>query len=223
MLIELLTPQIVHISTTDRYWLADTFLRMQEFYESPFEEIRGQYFDLETYMDLYAKEFGNFTYHSDWGGFNIPGESVREFFHRFPHAVLTRKEIKVKDFLFQNDLLLKPYSQEKFYVVGAIDYNVFKHEMAHAFYYLDSDYREEINSELEYIGMEKYLKFRNELLEKGYCSNAVLDEMQAYLVTSTVQEFEKKFTVEFNLDFLIKMQDIFNDRYKKIQRIFDTD
>ena len=74
------TKNIFQVEAESQYDLAMTFIRIQEFYESPFREIRGHDFILEKYMDRYAKEYGNFTYTTDWNGFNVPGDIVRKFF-----------------------------------------------------------------------------------------------------------------------------------------------
>jgi len=42
-----------------QYILAATFMRFQEYHESP--EFKGRIFTVEEYMDWYAKTYGNFT------------------------------------------------------------------------------------------------------------------------------------------------------------------
>ena len=48
---------IILINAKDQYELASTFIRLQEFYESPFSEIKGHTFSMEEYMDIYANSW----------------------------------------------------------------------------------------------------------------------------------------------------------------------
>jgi hypothetical protein len=51
-------------------------MRAQEYYESPFKQIKGKEFTIIKFMELYSKRFGEnaFTYTTDWAGFNIPSK-----------------------------------------------------------------------------------------------------------------------------------------------------
>ena len=71
-------PGLYFLKFPNQYEL--TMIRLQEFYESPYKNIRGKHFTLEQYMDAYAKHKGNFTYCSDWNGFNIPSIVIQDFF-----------------------------------------------------------------------------------------------------------------------------------------------
>ena len=42
-----------------------------------------RYFTLEEFMDCCAKYEGNFTYCTDWSGFNVPGNTILEFIELF--------------------------------------------------------------------------------------------------------------------------------------------
>jgi hypothetical protein len=54
-----------------------TFLRYQEFYESPSKKFRGKSYKLLDFMKWYASENdGIFTYPRDWAGFNFPGSII---------------------------------------------------------------------------------------------------------------------------------------------------
>jgi len=58
--------------------LTSTFLRFQEFYESP--EFQGKIFTLQEYKAWYTKLKGKFSYYTDWGGFNIPSRILESFY-----------------------------------------------------------------------------------------------------------------------------------------------
>jgi len=188
------TPNIFLVEFESQYALAATFVRLQEFYESPYQNIHGKFFTLEQYMDTYAADTGNFTYFSDWDGFNVPGHVVRQFFFETFNGQFTRREIKLKSGLSE-----ALHMKEKFYVVGihSAAGNVIRHEMSHAFYYTDDDYREKVDTVTNDIiitqkfGCELVMK----LIEMGYCEEVIVDEFQAYLGTSTYWYLLKKFGV----------------------------
>ena len=75
---------IFHISFSTQHELASTFLRFQEYYESP--KFRGKIFSFYEYKKWYTanspkgKKTGKFTYYKDWGGFNIPSYVLKPFY-----------------------------------------------------------------------------------------------------------------------------------------------
>jgi hypothetical protein len=76
-----------------QYELTSTFLRVQEYYESP--RFQGRIFTLEQFMDWYAAQYGSFSYFEDWSGFNVPSTAFQPFFdgkfdpltHELAHAL----------------------------------------------------------------------------------------------------------------------------------------
>ena len=73
-------------------------MRVQEYYESRYPSIKGKYFPIEDFMDIYSEKNGNFTYTLDWGGFNIPGNIYMEWaedFWKYPDMM--QKEINLYD------------------------------------------------------------------------------------------------------------------------------
>ncbi len=172
---------IVSMVFPTQYECNATMIRIQEFYESPYKNIRGKHFSLETYMDLYAKENGNFTYFSDWKGFNIPGHIIQNFFDLF--GDLSRKEEK---FLETVSPFIK--SNTRFYVIATckeFEKNVIPHELAHAMYYLNSDYKTEVDGTLKKLSPDFYMYIYVCVSNMGYGKNVIPDEINAYLSTST--------------------------------------
>lgn len=68
--------RVLHVTVKDSWDLAMTFLRMQEWYESP--KFHHKHFTLEAYMRWYQKAYGKgtFSYPKDWTGFNVPSTAV---------------------------------------------------------------------------------------------------------------------------------------------------
>lgn len=178
---------IIHLRFSGQYELTSTFLRLQEFYESPLKGIKGKHFTLDHYMDLYAKEYGNFTYMIDWNGFNVPGDVIREFVKVFKDDLLPKEELllsKIADEIASDD---------KFYLIGTWeDDAVLDHELAHAFYHLVPKYKREINKIIKKME-DNADAIYDRLKDMGYCKAVMKDELQAYLTTSDDEYLAEKF------------------------------
>jgi len=162
-----------------KYLLAASFMRMQEYYESPLRGFRGRYFTHEAFMDAYAAKYGNFTYTSDWEGFNVPGGAVRRFFALFRD--LNRKETCLHEAVLP---MIEQFG-DAFYLIGSLpgDMDTMRHEAAHSFYYLDPEYRREMDSITR--GWKHAARFKETLVKEGYHASVARDETQAYMATST--------------------------------------
>lgn len=208
-----LRDDIVLVTFPDKFELCFTFFRIQEFYESPNRKLRAKYFDYETaiaeYVKTSCKDRDNrvFTYFSDWSGFNIPGEVVDRFAFLFgTKADLTRRE---------SELLLKVHTRvntKRFYLIGAIEgeEDVIKHELAHAFYYLSKEYRDEMKSLIDRDN-PMIKDVCKHLLSIGYCKEVLDDEIQAYLGTGIRENMISK--KNRNYEYLWKFKSAFNRFY----------
>jgi len=196
-------PRVILLKFESQYEIASTMMMLQEYYESPYDNIFRKIVSYEEYMDTYAKDTGNFTYFSDWSGFNIPGNIVRDYidFKSFEEDYIWNKEKQ----LFE---IIKPYIQkynEDFYVIAIHKETDIKHELAHALYYLNKEYKERINKVIN-----KRLKYfkdkKKKLLKMGYRIDMIDDEQQAYFM-------EEKFLQIYENLKLIELQ-------KKATKIF---
>ncbi len=167
--------------------ITKTFLRFQEFYESP--KFKGKIFSLDDFKKWYivnspqGKKTGEFTYYSDWNGFNIPSSVLKPFYSgKFNPLTLREKKI------------LKIFSKrkDKFYIIGvhreSKNIKTFlQHEIAHGLFFTDYNYKKEVLNVIS--------KFNTKLMEKelmkkaGYHREVLLDEVQAYSI-STGQKLE---------------------------------
>jgi len=176
---------LFHIKFDTQYTEASTFMRLQEFYESPFNTIRNKYFTREDYEDRYVKEYGLFDYYTKWSGFNVPGNIVNLFFRVFnEHNDLTKKEFK----LFHKVLKISAKKQSNYYLIATHDDADIDHEIAHGFYYLYPEYKKSMTKlikEVSNCAMMK--KLRIKLLNCGYCKKFLDDEAQAYLSTDKIK------------------------------------
>jgi hypothetical protein len=160
-------------------------MRLEEFYESPFENINGKFFTVEEYIDTHVEKFKRFNYYSKWTGFNIPGEVVRKFFDVFK-LDLWNKEKRLMEIL--GNLLI---SNNRFYLVATYKTGDIRHEVAHGYYYFDEEYKQR----MDYIADKSptAARFKKALLADGYRQEGLNDEVQAYLATSPKGYLRKTF------------------------------
>lgn len=134
--IKTITPQIILVKAPTQVQLGATFLRFQEYYESP--EFKDTIFTEGQFRKWYSEKYGANTYEIDWTGFNIPG-SVFDPFIKGLFNPLSDAEKELVD-LFR-------YRTDKFYVIGAQDGNpeTLEHEICHGLYYTNREYALEVN------------------------------------------------------------------------------
>jgi hypothetical protein len=78
-----LSPGIFYIEVEDQFDLSLFFLRIQECFESPYKNIKGKNFTLLEFMKTYSKDRGNdFTYVTDWAGFNVSGKLIDDLYNK---------------------------------------------------------------------------------------------------------------------------------------------
>ena len=187
----------VWVSADTQEELNRTFMRFTEFYESPNPSFKNQIFTIGQMKAWYSETYGADTYEIDWSGFNIPSDALLPF-RRGLFDPLTNEE--------QNLINLFKYRHDKFYIIGAQNNSVLRHELAHALYYYDSIYYTKINNLCE-----KYKKELNKsklyILNKGYHIDVINDELQAY-ITDNDDEFIINNTPKIILN-------KFNEIYKK--------
>jgi hypothetical protein len=176
--LEKIADKIYHVIIPDQYNMCMTFCRIQEFYESPFKEIRGKNFTLIELMDIYSRNLGTgcFTYTVDWGGFNIPSSAIDKCY----------KKNTIKDFNVYDTIITEIYNQipdPEYYLIATdgVDLNALRHEIIHGHFYLNEKYRKEVISIIKQVSTKSYNDMKTCLLNIGYTENVVDDEINAYL------------------------------------------
>lgn len=185
-----------------RYDLAMTFLRYQEYYESASSKFKGKQFTILDYMEWYAGNHeGVFSYTTDWAGFNIPDWVISDVMVRIPdrnkydhemHKIATYIRIKMD----AHRAKYKGKVRGKFYLIGTIEGegDVMEHEFAHGMYYLNEDYRKDMDKLVKEMPTEEREEMFRYLKNLGYAKSVWKDETQAYLSTG---EFDYKITTKF--------------------------
>lgn len=172
---------IVHVHADTQAELCHAFVRLQEFYESPFPMIRGQVFTVAEHEAVFPGD-----YYSTWHGFNLPGDVVRKFEMIFVDLSDAEKAI-----------LAAVKGLHKFYIIGTHapapgtddepEADVLAHERAHARYSLDKPYRKAVGEALTILkethpgAVQTLIDY---LVKRGYCAEVFDDEINAYLSTT---------------------------------------
>lgn len=183
--------------------IASTFLRFQEYYESP--KFKGKIFTLEEFKKWYinnsprGKKTGKFTYYSDWDGFNIPSRVLEPFF-KGNFDPLSDKETRILH-LFKN-------KRSEFYIIGVPKKiknmtDIIRHETAHGLFYTNKNYRKEVMKVMRSFDLRDIKKA---ISAKGNYHKSVLDdECQAYalgcgkdLKTRIPQELQRRLRDIYN-------------------------
>lgn len=182
---------VYHLVFANQRDLAQSMMRLQEYYEGPSNEIRGQYFSLEQFLHHYTHDNGQFSYTDVWGGFNVPGDIADEWHEMFSIRGLTHKEKQMID------AAIKARGAEKrWYLIATAeggDGSTIDHEIAHARYYLRKDYREAVDDIIEDMHPQDRENMEVGLTSMGYCKEVLPDEIQAYLITSGKKDLQLRF------------------------------
>lgn len=161
----------VWVSADSQKELGETFIRFQEYYESPNLDFKNKIFTLGSVKEYYSKEYGADVYSETWIGFNFPSTVLLPFKQGL-FDPLTDQEKALLD-------LLK-YRNNDYYIIGAQTKSTLRHELSHAMYGYSVKYKNEID---QFIGenKSKFRKVKKYILDKGYHEDVVNDEIQAYV------------------------------------------
>lgn len=93
--------------------------------------------------------------------------------HNFPSEYIPDKHI------------LSHYKNKCKYVIGISNCKDLAHELAHAKFYLDNDYKNKIINEWNNLDLYKQNYLHNFLKKLGYSDKVIIDEYQAYRYTES--------------------------------------
>jgi len=203
-----LYPNVYGVKVDDAYDRAMLFCRYQEFYESPFKQIRGKYFTLEEYMRLYTKENKKnfFTYPYDWSGYNIPSnvleKAVNLFYKENPYDEIMNS---IEIYCSNSAMDTNDGKRTKWYLIGYGPENdsILAHEIAHAFYYTNKKYKVEMDNAVAKIQKNDYNSIKKELIKMGYVDDKKIidDEIQDFVSTGLYGAFDNDKIRKYQKDF----------------------
>jgi len=184
-------PNIFLIESKTRQVLAETFLRFQEYFESP--EFKGRVFTVDEFAQWYVSKYGAWTYSKDWYGFNIPAK-VLEPFRSGRFDPLTPAEQKLLEIC--PPAQIGNNASRDFYVIGVTsgaEYfkETLRHEFVHGAFHVNGDYRKDV---IKCLDSHKIKTINNALSKMGYHNDVHSDEANAYVLVEpeTISEYVTK-------------------------------
>jgi len=203
--IEVIHGNIFHLIFNNRKNLGMAFVRFQEHCDSP--EFKDKCFTINEFSEWYMKEknMDIFTYYTDWAGYNFPNTALTAFREgRF--AELTNAEKTIIGMFGQ--------VKGKFYVIGSVvgDTESFKHEMAHALYYLNPKYRKKMESIVDKYNTESIKIW---LRSRGYSEDVMTDEIQAYMAVTPTLVLKPNAAKHYK-ELITETTNLFEHEYGKI-------
>lgn len=197
-------PNIYAVVIKNDYDRSMLFCRYQEYYESPFSEIRRKFFTLEEFMRLYTIEnkMGYFSYPEDWAGYNVPSNILIEAEHVFRNNMNLYDEIMSEIIHY----CIGESNYKPWYLISAdkIDSSTMNHEIAHGLYYTNSMYKIEMDSLISKIEPKIYNQLKKSLVKSGYVDDKIIidDEIQAYMSTGNSSTWKKEHYEKYSKDFI---------------------
>lgn len=175
MKITKISEEIIHVHYQEQEALTRAFCRLQEAYESPNPEFQNRPFTLGEYREWYSKEFGAWTYYTDWNGFNLTSDALKPFIDGL-FDPLTEEERELVNAL--------RHRNGDYYVIGTHeDDNSFPHEICHALYCVNQPYREDMTEAVENLTNTESIE--KQLIAMGYAEDSLTDELHAYLAVDS--------------------------------------
>lgn len=184
---------LYQISYETQFEVCSTFFRVSQYYESSNKKIKNIPMSVMEGIYLYAKQYRKgkspkleFSYFSDWHGFNIHGKVFKRWMKEVKH--LEPNEEQLRSLIIKN-IPEDIYRSGNFYIIGTFrkgalnDINTLHHEVAHGMFALNETYRNEVIETLELY--RKELNGTTWVLHKwDYADEVIDDELNAYLATS---------------------------------------
>ncbi len=198
----ILTDKIILLRFANESDVARTFLRFQEHYESP--RFAGLVFTHGEFKRWYKEKFGKFNYYEEWyDGFNIPSSTLKKFYSGEFNPLTKREKIILN--------LLKEHDHD-YYIIAVHhkeDKSIFRHELAHALFYTEEDYKKAVSGIMEKYDLKKLEKVLHKV--DGYGKHVLRDEIQAYSVACH-GEIKSEFPEKMRRD----IRKIFDKHVKKM-------
>lgn len=205
-------PQLLHLEFETQKEQTLTMFRVQEYYESNKPNLKGKVFDAFTFLHEMMDDEGNIDYFSYWDGFNIPGHVFEDWKAEVSY-IFTDYEKKLYAEVMKSVDTNKPY-----YIITCCidDSDTLEHEIAHALYYLNTEYTKEVTNLIADTLEDLKIKVFERFDEMGYAQNVYNDELNAWLATS------KKKDLRDNLGILMSEYKSEIKRYRKLYQKYNT-
>jgi hypothetical protein len=157
--------------------LTKSFFRMAEYYEGHRYIAKKQHVGMAEFLDNWIDRQGNVDYFKFWDGFNITDSAFRAWSRTV--GTLSQAEQTVVDAINRATAGMK-----KFCVIGISgdDPATLQHEMFHAKYYLDTDFKRQVDQLFDECRNDPVIKIMAKTLKNKLDYQAHVDEeVAAYL------------------------------------------
>lgn len=210
-----ITDKIYLVTFNNRFDLTMTFMRYQEYYESP--KYRNEIFSLAEFMRWYSITYGKgaFTYPKDWNGFNIPAIKIFEVLELISTSS-GWDDMNEYDYLMFGivDKIRRKLKTDNFYLIGIHstdkDDDTRRHEIAHGLFWTNAEYKKKM-SVLVGLLPKKVKNHLTKILRKwGYSKHVFIDEIHAYMTTGFSKGMNKKLLTKYRKPF----KRVFQEYYK---------
>lgn len=175
MKLKKLTDKIVHCEFETKEAMNKANIRMNCYIDNP--RYRELIFTLGQIRHYYIEKYGFFNYYERIEGSNLSRETLEPFIEGLFDPLSSEEEAFLKPFRHRLDnfFILITYAGETME-----NRATFYHELAHALFYTDKDYREKATAIVEKY--KKDLKPMLAYLKKtGYHKDVFVDETQAFV------------------------------------------
>jgi len=202
--IEQIKPNIYHVSYDNKDDMHNACVRIFATYET--EEFKDKIFTEKEFREWFNKIYGS-DFNDSWSGFNFSSKVIKPFIGG-DFDPLNPDEKELID-LFRN--INGEYSIIATYSTYKYIHETLPHEIAHALWEFNSEYKDEIRKILNQYNtqslkdfIKKQWKYKNELLE---------DELQAFLLTNKDMLEENGFDTSPYHELMNKIKQVY-ERYK---------
>jgi hypothetical protein len=194
---------VLHLQFDTRISMTSSMCRLDAFSESALDTLRGKAItDWSHFLELLLVD--DPKYFIFWEGFNIPGHKVKAFFDSYSVSDLTIVERQIQ-------LLMK----DKSYLIAtdvASTPETVAHELAHAKWATDPDYKKSAQKVVDSIPMSLKKDLEVGLIKYGYpkVTEILDDEIHAYLLTSDNEELQDVFPL-MNINEVLNLSATFKE------------
>lgn len=202
------TPEVFHLKFKDSDEMILHFIRFSEYYESGNPQLFRSKFSVQDALDSYKKYRGK-SYFDGIDGFNIPVTMISKMAAVFGDNLNTKEKFLIS--LIDNIRAMSETTPK--YIIATNgdedDADEIKHELAHAFYYIDPVYRLKMDGLIKELP-ERVKKEVYDFLKREHYNQTVMDdEFQAYMATGFDDEEQEIFNGKLVNMFRSSFADVF--------------
>lgn len=183
------------ITAKNRYDLAQLFVCAQEYYESSEPMWKGRQFNRDQFERWYSLNENDdqiYSYPLDWSGFNVPSSAIEGYYYSGRRWTLDSNFYDIAMMRIDSVIRKLVADRQPYYVIGALadDLGTLDHEMAHALYATNAEYKALMEHCIGLLPKRTYANLGPLLTSMGYDQSVHHDEIQANFATGLTNYFK---------------------------------